>query len=121
MRALTDGELPTVVFDATGSARSMMGSFNFVAHGGKLVFVGLVQAEITFNDPEFHRREITLLASRNATAADITRIIAAIEVGRIATTAWISQDLATPEEAVERFGDWTRPETGVIKAMVRLT
>lgn len=120
LRALTDGELPTVVFDATGSARSMMGSFNFVAHGGKLVFVGLVQADITFNDPEFHRRELTLFASRNATANDITRIIAAIEAGRIATTAWISQ-VATPEEAVERFGDWTRPETGVIKAMVRLT
>jgi threonine dehydrogenase-like Zn-dependent dehydrogenase len=120
LRALTDGELPTVVFDATGSARSMMGSFNLVAHGGRLVFVGLVQADITFNDPEFHRREITLLASRNATAGDITRIIAAIEGGRIATTSWISQ-LATPEEAVERFGDWTRPKTGVIKAMVRLS
>jgi threonine dehydrogenase-like Zn-dependent dehydrogenase len=120
LQALTDGELPTVVFDATGSARSMMGSFNFVAHGGKLVFVGLVQADITFNDPEFHRRELTIFASRNATTNDINRIIAAIEGGRIATTSWISQ-LATPEEAVERFVDWTRPETGVIKAMVRLT
>jgi threonine dehydrogenase-like Zn-dependent dehydrogenase len=117
--ALTGGELPTVVFDATGSARSMMGSFNFVAHGGTLVFVGLVQADITFNDPEFHRKELTLLASRNATAADIARIIAAIEGGRMATTSWISQ-VATSEEAIERFAEWTRPEAGVIKAMVRL-
>ena len=119
LRELTGGELPTVVFDATGSARSMMASFNLVAQGGKLVFVGLVQADITFNDPEFHRRELTLFASRNATSGDFNRIIAAIEAGRIATTAWISQ-LASPEEAVEHFGDWTKPETGVIKAMIRL-
>ena len=62
--------LPTVVFDATGNAASMMKSFNLRgANGGKLVFVGLFQGDVTFNDPEFHRRELTLLASRNATAA----------------------------------------------------
>ena len=42
-----DGELPTVVFDATGSATSMASSFSLVAHGGRLVFVGLVQDDIT--------------------------------------------------------------------------
>ena len=78
-----------------------------------------MQADITFADPEFHRRELTLYASRNATPGDSARIIVAIEAGRIATTAWITQ-LASSEEAVERFGAWTRPETGVIKAMIRL-
>src|SRR5699024_3814061 len=38
---LTDGDFPTVVFDATGNQTSMNGAINYVSHGGKLVFVGL--------------------------------------------------------------------------------
>src|SRR5205807_4038372 len=59
VRAITGGDLPTVVFDATGNAGSMMGAFQYVASGGRLVYVGLVLADITFHDPDFHRKEIT--------------------------------------------------------------
>jgi len=45
-------------------------AFAYVAHGGKLIFVGLFKGDITFNDPTFHSREMTLFASRNATASD---------------------------------------------------
>ena len=71
-----DGARFDCVFDATGSAASMMRAFDFVAAGGRLVFVGLTLDPITFVDPELHRREITLLASRNATPADFARVIA---------------------------------------------
>ena len=59
----------------------MAGSFSLPAHGGRLVFVGLFQGDVTFHDPDFHRRELTLLASRNATAADFDRAVAALESG----------------------------------------
>src|SRR5258708_1048754 len=75
LRQLTSEELPTVVFDATGSPRSMNASFEYPAQGGRLVFVGLFQGDVTFNDPNFHRRELTLLASRNARSPDFERII----------------------------------------------
>ncbi|MNO04108.1 Zinc-binding dehydrogenase [compost metagenome] len=39
IKAITEGSFPTVVFDATGSAGSMMNAFKFVAHGGRLVYV----------------------------------------------------------------------------------
>ena len=68
LRAITGGDMPTVVFDATGSAASMTASFQYVASGGRLVFVGIVLADISFHDPDFHRKEITLLATRNSTA-----------------------------------------------------
>ena len=61
-----NGELPTAVIDATGNPASMTKCFDLVAHGGRIVFVGLFQGDVTFNDPNFHRRECTLLASRNA-------------------------------------------------------
>ncbi len=66
VRELTKGDMPTVVIDATGNPASMSGALRFLAPGGRLVFVGLCQNDISFSDPEFHRRETTLLASRNA-------------------------------------------------------
>ncbi|QAS54459.1 zinc-binding alcohol dehydrogenase family protein [Halobacillus litoralis] len=70
-----DGSLPTVVFDATGNKHSMMESFNYVGHGGKLVLVGLVKDDISFFNPDFHSKELTLLGSRNATKQDFNYVI----------------------------------------------
>jgi 2-desacetyl-2-hydroxyethyl bacteriochlorophyllide A dehydrogenase len=117
LRKITAGDLPTLVCDATGSAKSMMAAFDCPAPGGRLVFVGLFQGEVTFNDPNFHRRELTLLASRNARPADFERIIALIETGRIDTTPWITHR-APFARVPDEFAAWTRPETGVIKAMI---
>ena len=119
LKSLTDGDLPTAVFDATGSPRSMAAAFEYPAHGGRLVFVGLFQGDVTFNDPNFHRRELTLLASRNALPADFGRIIHQIETGRIDTTPWITHR-AGFAEAASLFPAWVKPETGVIKAMIDL-
>jgi len=119
LRRLTLGDLPTSVFDATGSPGSMMEAFNFPAPGGQIVFVGLFQGDVTFNDPNFHRRELTLMGSRNAQSADFARIIGLIEAGRIDTTPWITHR-APLAGAASRFPEWARPETGVIKAMVEV-
>jgi 2-desacetyl-2-hydroxyethyl bacteriochlorophyllide A dehydrogenase len=116
---LTQGELPTVVFDATGNAKSMMDAFQYTAHGGKLVFVGLVKQELTFNDPEFHKREMTLLSSRNATRVDFEKVMQAMADGHIDTDSYITH--RCPFDAmIGEFDSWLKPETGVIKAMVEL-
>src|SRR5207302_1644167 len=86
LKSITSNDLPTAVFDATGNPKSMMASFEYPAHGGRLVFVGLFQGDVTFNDPNFHRRELTLMGSRNAQPHDFTRIIQLVESGRINTT-----------------------------------
>lgn len=114
---ISGGELATTVFDATGSVESMARSFDYTAHGGTLVYVGLVQADVTFHDPHFHRREISLLASRNSTAADFRRIIGLMEAGRIDTTPWITHRAAF-DEAVQEFPSWLLPESGVVKAVI---
>ncbi len=114
---LTEGDLPTAVFDATGNAASMAASFNYPAHGGRLVFVGLFAGDITFNDPNFHRRELTLLASRNARPEDFRRIISLVESGRVDTTPWITHR-APLRDVPEEFASWTNPSAGVLKAMI---
>ena len=113
----TDGDMPTVVFDATGNADSMQSAFGYVAPGGRLVFVGLFLGDVTFYDPDFHRREITLLATRNSTGDDFRRIIALMESGRVDTTPWITHR-AHCDDMLTHFPDWVKPETGVIKAVV---
>lgn len=119
LRRITSDDLPVVVFDATGNPKSMMGAFEFPAHGGKLVFIGLFQGEVTFNDPHFHRRELTLLGSRNAQPEDFTRIIRLIEEKRIDPRPWITHRAAFDAVPGE-FSVWTKPESGVIKAMIEV-
>jgi 2-desacetyl-2-hydroxyethyl bacteriochlorophyllide A dehydrogenase len=119
LAALTGGDLPTAVFDATGNARSMAASFAYPAHGGRLVFVGIFPGEVTFNDPDFHKRELTLMGSRNSRSADFRRIIRLIEEGKVDTTPWITHRAAF-EDAAELFPSWVKPETGVLKAMIEL-
>jgi len=113
-------DLPTVVMDATGSAQSMMSAFSFVANGGRLVFVGLVMDDITFADPEFHRREMTLLSTRNATSEDFHRIIGLMDQGEVNAGLWISHR-AGYDDFVEQFPGWLQPDSGVVKAMLSLT
>lgn len=117
LRELTDGHLPTVVIDATGNAQSMSNALNYVAHTGKLVYVGITTDLLSFPHPLMHRREMTLLASRNAMPGDFGRIIRLIETGQIDTAPWITH--RTPfADLIDVFPSFTRPETGVIKAVV---
>lgn len=108
----------SVVFDATGNKQSMEASFRYVSAGGKLVFVGLVLDQIAFDDPTFHRREITLLASRNS-ARLFPEIIHLIESGQIDTRPWITHRLALAE-VPDRFPDLPR-QPDLVKAMIEVS
>ncbi len=116
---LTNGDFPTVVFDATGNAKSMTEAFGLAAHGGTLVYVGLVKADIAFNDPEFHKRELTLMGSRNATKEDFDLVYEAVKSGSIDVGSYITH--RSPFDGmIGVFESWLKPESKVIKAMVEL-
>jgi 2-desacetyl-2-hydroxyethyl bacteriochlorophyllide A dehydrogenase len=117
LRALGGGELPTIVIDATGSAKSMAATFELAANGGHIVFVGLIQGDVTFSDPNFHRRELTLCASRNATAQTFREIIGLVEAGRIDTKPWITHRFTLPETP-EVFPATIAGNPAVLKAMI---
>ena len=120
LRDVTSGDLPDVVIDATGSNKSMSNAFGYIAPTGRLVYVGITTQDVTFKHPVFHRPEGTLLCSRNAVPADFTRIIKLIEAGTIDTKPWITH--RTPfDTLVETFPSFTKPETGVIKAIIEVS
>jgi 2-desacetyl-2-hydroxyethyl bacteriochlorophyllide A dehydrogenase len=119
LKRATDGDFYDLVVDATGNAASMERGFGYVAHGGSYLFLGLVQGDLTFSDPEFHKRETTLLASRNATREDFEAVLATIEAGRVPTEA-LNTHRATLAELPDLFPQWMSPEAGVVKALVEI-
>lgn len=119
VREAFDGQLPTLVYDATGSAASMVGAFSLVANGGRLVFAGLVQADISFSDPELHRRELTLLASRNATASDFDRSVALLSDGDVDPGPWLTERCALADVPAV-FPTWAEGQTGMLKPIVEV-
>jgi len=108
-----------VVFDATGHPGSMSAAICYAKFSGKIVFVGITKEPVTLDDPLFHRRELTLLASRNAVASDFTRILGLIESGKINTNAWISHRCAFDDLPVS-MAEWIKPQSGVVKAVVNV-
>lgn len=119
LKRITNGDYPTVVIDATGSLRAINNGFGFMAHGARYVLVGLQKGELTISHPEFHKREATLMSSRNATKADFEHVIASIKSGLVDPTNYITHRVGFDEVKAE-FASWLDPANGVIKAIVTL-
>lgn len=115
----TQGEGFDIVFDATGSRQSIETAFAYVASGGRYVLVSVVKGDIVFTDSEFHRKEMTLLGSRNATNEDFERVIGAIVAGRVPADKWITHRTSL-EGAVRNLPVWAQSKTGLIKAVVEI-
>jgi 2-desacetyl-2-hydroxyethyl bacteriochlorophyllide A dehydrogenase len=113
------GEDFDIVFDATGNARSMERGFDLAIHGGRYVLVSVVNEPITFQDPDFHRKELTLLASRNATREDFDRVLAAMRGGEVAIERLITHRTRLAD-AVRDIPRWAGDKSGLIKAVIGL-
>ncbi|MDG1893252.1 MAG: zinc-binding alcohol dehydrogenase family protein [Verrucomicrobiota bacterium] len=119
MLAYTGGDKYAVVTDATGNQHSMSNALQYVAHTGSLVYVGITTEAVSFKHPMLHKPEITLKGSRNALASDFRRIIGLIEDNTVNTEPWITHRVSF-DHVVDQFEGFTRPETGVIKAIIEM-
>jgi 2-desacetyl-2-hydroxyethyl bacteriochlorophyllide A dehydrogenase len=115
---ITGGDFFDVVFDATGNPKAMERGFSFVGHGGAYVLVSIVSSNISFSDPEFHKRETSLLGSRNATPEDFERVLKALRAGEI-PDALITHRMRL-DEVPAKFAGLTDPAAGVVKGMVEI-
>lgn len=95
----------------------MSSSISLAAFSGKIVFVGITTAPVILDDPLFHRRELTLRASRNALPTDFPYIIKLIESGQIRVEQWISQ-IENLENAQEIFAQITSGSLQAIKVVL---
>jgi len=116
---VTNNEMPTVVIDATGNLNAINNAFQYMAHGGRYVLIGLQKGDIHFSHPEFHKREATLMSSRNATREDFETVIAAMKNKVVNPENYITHR-AMFDEVKDEFSQWLNPANEVIKAMVTI-
>ncbi len=112
---ITNGELATAVFDASGNKFALEAGPSYMAHGGRFVLVGLSKGELTYNHPAVHSKEMTLMCSRNATTEDFEHVISVLD--QFPTESFITHNVPYTE-MIANFDSWLKPETGVIKATV---
>ena len=119
LERLLGDDFPTAIFDATGNPQSMQAAFTYVGYGGRVIFVGISQGNISFPDPLFHSREVKLFASRNAMAADFDRIIASLQAHEFNLAPWITHH-ATLETAADAFTEWSGANSVMIKGLISI-
>jgi alcohol dehydrogenase len=120
LKILTEDRLADIVIDATGHAGSMVRAMEFASFAGRIVYVGITQNDLTFQHaPLLHRRELSILASRNAPSRAFAHIIQLITCGAIDTTPWITHHLKF-SDVPQKFAEVTDPAGGVIKAIITM-
>ncbi|MEY2902399.1 MAG: hypothetical protein RLY89_1505 [Bacteroidota bacterium] len=119
LKEITNGNMPSVVFDASGSLKAINQAFQFLAHTGRYVLVGLQKEYISFSHPEFHKREATLMSSRNASKHDFAQVIRYLESGLVNPAHYITHRYDF-ESIAEKFQQISQPENACIKAIIEL-
>ena len=119
LRSITNGDMPTVVIDCTGNLKAINNAFKYMSHGARFVLIGLQKNEISFSHPEFHKREATLMSSRNATSEDFIHVVASMKKGLVIPTNYITHRVKF-EQVKADFASWLNPANAVIKAMVEI-
>lgn len=117
LQLITNNDMPLIVLDATGNRTAIQQGFNYMAHGGYYILVGLQKETITFSHPEFHKKESTLMSSRNATRNDFDFVMKSFEKGLLRPDKYITHRIHF-DEVAEKFETLLDPAAGVIKAMV---
>jgi 2-desacetyl-2-hydroxyethyl bacteriochlorophyllide A dehydrogenase len=119
LSGVTNGDMPSVVIDATGNLKAINTGFGYVAHGGRYILLGLQGQEICFSHPEFHKREGTLMSSRNATRADFEYVVNCIRSGKVKPADFITHRTDF-HQVKDHFDSWLDPASGVIKSMISI-
>ncbi|MDR3693203.1 zinc-binding alcohol dehydrogenase family protein [Mucilaginibacter sp.] len=119
LKYITNDDMPTVVIDATGNLKAINNAFQYMAHGARYVLIGLQKGEICFSHPEFHKREATLMSSRNATREDFEHVVSSMKNKLVDPTTYITHRVSF-DQVKDEFEGWLNPARGVIKAMVEI-
>ncbi|TAM97897.1 MAG: zinc-binding alcohol dehydrogenase family protein [Chitinophagaceae bacterium] len=116
---ITHGNMPTVVIDATGNLNAINHSFDYLAHGGRYILIGLQKGFIEFSHPEFHKREATLKSSRNATREDFEHVIQSMKTGKANPVSYLT-DSVKFDRVPGKFISLINHESDAVKSMIEM-
>jgi 2-desacetyl-2-hydroxyethyl bacteriochlorophyllide A dehydrogenase len=112
-------KLPSVIFEATGNLSAIEGSLPLLVHGGTIILVGLQKQHFNFSHPEFHKKETTLMSSRNATKADFELVMDTLRADTFPTNKYITHRCSF-NNLKETFNTWINHREDIIKAVVKI-
>jgi len=120
LKEITSSNMPEIVIDATGNLNAINTGFNYLSHGGNYTLIGLQLGTVQISHPDFHKKEATLMSSRNATRQDFEFVIECLKNQQIDLSNYISREIAfthLPEE----FASISNPDNRIIKAVVEIS
>lgn len=117
IKEITNEDLATAVFDATGNRKALESGVRYMSHGGRYILVGLSKEILNFSHPEIHAKETTIMCSRNATREDFDHVISILEKGLFPSNSFITHT-APYHQMIDHFDKWLDPDSAVIKALV---
>jgi threonine dehydrogenase-like Zn-dependent dehydrogenase len=120
IRSITNGDMVSVAIDATGSLKATNNGLQWLGHGRRYVLIGLQKADLIFSHPEFHKRETTLMSSRNATRADFDQVVVAIPQKRVDPSKYISR-IVEASLMPQEFANWVHPNGGGVKVAINFS
>ncbi|MFU2127482.1 zinc-binding alcohol dehydrogenase family protein [Gallibacterium anatis] len=112
-----NGKLPLIVIDATGNQKAMNNDVNLIRHGGRIVFVGLFKGDFSIHDPDFHKKETTLLGSRNATPEDFEKVQSLMAQGKLSASMMLTHTFKF-DQLAEVFEEQVVNNKDLIKSVV---
>ena len=118
IKELTNGHFADIVIDATGNKKSIQQQLTFLGHGGKWILIGLQREDLHINHPEFHKREATLMSSRNATKHDFEQVMNKIDKKEIDPVLLITNTLDF-KEVVNSFSTFIGDQS-LIKGIIKV-
>jgi 2-desacetyl-2-hydroxyethyl bacteriochlorophyllide A dehydrogenase len=117
VRKITGGDMATVIIDCTGNLSAINNAFQFLAHSGKFIMIGLQKGTIQIVHPEFHKREAMLMSSRNALPEDFAEVISSIKEGLIKPLNLVSHRIPF-DKVKESFDQLSHTDQSLIKAVI---
>ncbi len=116
---LTGGDGPDVVVEAAGNPITYRAAVDEVAFTGRVVCIGYAGQEVSFATKLFVQKELDIMGSRNATAADFKAVISYMEEGRFPLDEMITRRV-TPVEAAIAVKEWAEDPGKVMKILLDL-
>jgi 2-desacetyl-2-hydroxyethyl bacteriochlorophyllide A dehydrogenase len=116
LKELKGGNLSDIVFDATGRKTVIESTVDYMRHGGTIVLVGLTNGPLTFHNPTIHRKEASLLCSRNATMEDFEFVMNVLRQKKFNVSSYITRQ-EDYQSIVSDFDAWAAPDSKDIKIL----
>ena len=114
---MTSGFGPDVVIEAVGSTVTYQMAVDEVAFTGRVICIGYVKAEVSFQTKYFVQKELDIRGSRNAQPSDFRAVIHYLERGTCPVDKLISNEVA-PEDAPAAMEQWAENPGHVFRILV---